>query len=189
MTNTIASSGLSSNMARYRELGSQINRIKKDNDKEHKNSSARLAVIERQLHRFDDFESTIARVKDDMAGIRREARDQFNHFEERMIESLQHHVNAGSSVGSMSTRLDRLTELVEAALVSPSDSFPSGSPQPKKQYPSPTILEDTTLNTRHADTPSQQLQLTASTEPEDAHMDVDEPQQTQKVDFSPLQTP
>ena len=113
-------------MARYRELGARINRIKKENEKEHKNSSARLAVIERQLHRFDDFEETISGVKDDMAGIRHEVREQFKHFEDRMLESLQNHVNSGLSVGSVSARIDRLTELVEGAfLSSPTHESPS----------------------------------------------------------------
>jgi hypothetical protein len=184
LTNTTASSGLSTNMARYRELGAQITRIKKENDKEHKNSSARLAVIERQLHRFDDFEETISGVKEDMAGIRQEVREQFQHFEDRMFESLQNHVNSGLSVGSVSSRIDRLTELVEGVLL-PAQNNATPSPRRKKQYPSPTERIDVDMyKTDGKEEEEPKLLLTAETATDDnAHLQLTDSENDDRMEL------
>ena len=109
---------MSTSSAKLREIDNAIQRQKQLYDKKEAMHSDRIAFIERQLHRLNDFDSKLDDVKTDFGS-------RLHLFEARMVETVKNQVE--SSTANMANMNNNMMKLMAAVEKMSSSNFKSNS--------------------------------------------------------------
>ena len=98
---------ISVSSAKFREFDAILLRQKQDSEQAAVKASERISTIERQLHRFNDLESKLSDLQQDISC-------RFNLFEDRLLEIMKGHIGqSGNNMSTMESRMAQLMSLVE----------------------------------------------------------------------------
>ena len=98
---------ISVSSAKFREFDAILLRQKQDADQAAAKASDRISTIERQLHRFNDLETKLSDIQQDISC-------RFNLFEGRLLDTMKEHIGqSGTNLSTMESRMSKLMSVVE----------------------------------------------------------------------------
>jgi hypothetical protein len=101
---------LSVSSAKFREFDKILLRHQQESETKEARSSERISHIERQLHRFDDLDTKLSEVRQDLS-------QRLCLFEERLLESIKTQTDQpATDMESMRARMEQLMTAMESAI-------------------------------------------------------------------------